>query len=145
MNIVKRDLSEFTSTEWADIVRLREEEFVLAQQCIYIDADTEDVSAMHICCYDNAELTGYLRVLMKSEKQYSIGRIVTKNNRRNQGIAKKIITAAVEHIATNTDVTISMSAQVYLTVFYRKLGFVETGKMYLEDGIPHIKMTYQMS
>ena len=35
---------------------------------------------------------------------------------------------------------IKISAQTYLINFYNNLGFFETGKEYLEDGIPHIAM-----
>ena len=35
---------------------------------------------------------------------------------------------------------IEISAQKYLTKFYKDLGFKKTGKEYLEDNIPHIKM-----
>jgi ElaA protein len=35
---------------------------------------------------------------------------------------------------------IKISAQTYLKKFYNNLGFLETGKEYLEDGIPHIAM-----
>ncbi|MDA9267655.1 GNAT family N-acetyltransferase [Salibacteraceae bacterium] len=42
-----------------------------------------------------------------------------------------------------SSLSIEMSAQVYLTDFYKNLGFTPQGGMYLEDGIPHIKMSYQ--
>jgi len=35
---------------------------------------------------------------------------------------------------------ILISAQAYLINFYNNLGFVQKGKQYLEDDIPHIKM-----
>ena len=35
---------------------------------------------------------------------------------------------------------IELSAQKYLTKFYKDLGFKKTGKEYLEDNIPHVKM-----
>ena len=38
------------------------------------------------------------------------------------------------------DFPIKISAQVYLKRFYNELGFVGTGKEYLEDGIPHMEM-----
>ena len=38
------------------------------------------------------------------------------------------------------NVPIRISAQTYLLKFYNSLGFVQQGKEYLEDGIPHILM-----
>ena len=37
---------------------------------------------------------------------------------------------------------IELSAQLYLSKFYQSLGFVIHDSMYLEDGIPHLKMVY---
>ncbi|MGZ3867415.1 MAG: GNAT family N-acetyltransferase [Bacteroidia bacterium] len=39
---------------------------------------------------------------------------------------------------------ISISAQKHLEKFYGNLGFRSTGKMYLEDNIPHIKMLLKL-
>ena len=35
-----------------------------------------------------------------------------------------------------------LSAQEYLINFYHSLGFKKQGNIYLEDGIPHVKMIY---
>ena len=43
----------------------------------------------------------------------------------------------------NSDVCIS--AQFRLVNFYENLGFETVGEVYLEDGIDHIKMIYQVS
>jgi len=45
-----------------------------------------------------------------------------------------------QHFHSNT---ILIGAQVYLDKFYRNLGFIPEGYIYLEDNIPHIKMKYQ--
>jgi ElaA protein len=36
--------------------------------------------------------------------------------------------------------TITIGAQLYLRKFYESLGFQQSGDIYLEDGIEHIKM-----
>ena len=40
--------------------------------------------------------------------------------------------------------TIVLAAQKYLENFYRELGFIPEGKEYLEDEIPHQKMTLKI-
>jgi len=48
---------------------------------------------------------------------------------------------SIEIIKKNTkEEKIEISAQKYLTKYYKDLGFKKTGKEYLEDNIPHIKM-----
>jgi ElaA protein len=39
----------------------------------------------------------------------------------------------------NTSVIV-IGAQLYLDSFYKKLGFIPEGEMYLEDDIPHMTM-----
>jgi ElaA protein len=38
---------------------------------------------------------------------------------------------------------IKIGAQLYLTEFYESLGFVQSGDVYLEDGIEHIEMIFE--
>ena len=48
---------------------------------------------------------------------------------------------SIEKIKQNPkEEKIELSAQKYLTKFYKDLGFEKKGKEYLEDNIPHIKM-----
>jgi ElaA protein len=46
--------------------------------------------------------------------------------------------SACEKLFGKSDIKIS--AQTYLLKFYESLGFVSTGKEYLEDDIPHTEM-----
>ena len=39
---------------------------------------------------------------------------------------------------------IELSAQKYLDKFYRDLGFYASGEEYLEDGIPHQRMFFDL-
>lgn len=38
--------------------------------------------------------------------------------------------------------TIKLEAQVYARGLYEKCGFVQSSEEFLEDGIPHIEMTW---
>ena len=40
--------------------------------------------------------------------------------------------------------TIEISAQTYLQKFYNDLGFKATGEEYLEDGLPYVRMVYEL-
>ena len=43
-----------------------------------------------------------------------------------------------------TYIAIELSAQKYLDKFYKDLGFYKTGEDYLEDGIPHQRMLFDL-
>jgi ElaA protein len=71
----------------------------------------------------------------------SIGRVAVSKGERKNGYGKQIMLATIAFIETKWKAgQIAISAQVYLTKFYRELGFLEQGEEYLEDDIPHIKM-----
>ena len=135
---------ELNLVQLYDIMALRQEVFVVEQDCPYLDADGKDQVAYHFMMYNEDQLAAYTRILPAGtsyEKYASIGRVVNSPSMRGQGIGKKLMQESIKHshiIYPNTPIKIS--AQVYLLKFYTDLGFVETGDRYLEDNIPHMSM-----
>ena len=124
---------------------LRQDVFVVEQDCPYLDADGKDREAWHLMGFDeNQQLIAYTRLLPKGisyENYASIGRVVTAQNARKLGAGKKIMHASIEwchRLFPNQKIKIS--AQTYLLKFYKNLGFEPVGEEYLEDNIPHIAM-----
>ena len=76
----------------------------------------------------------------------SIGRVLVKKNSRKKGVGVKLMKKSIEEaIKQYVNKKIKISAQEYLLKFYGKLGFRDTGKRYLEDGIPHAEMIFNLS
>lgn len=48
-----------------------------------------------------------------------------------------------EAIKLDASSLIKISAQAHLVTFYNSHGFIVSGERYLEDGIPHIPMTFK--
>lgn len=129
---------------WHSIMMLRSQVFVTEQQCVYTDPDLHDLNAYHVYAEDDGKVIAYARLFKDIE--WKIGRVVAHESHRNQGKATALMNACLEHIdQREPNAKISLSAQVYLTPFYRSLGFEIEGSMYLEDGIPHLKMVYKRS
>ena len=128
-----------------DIMVLRQEVFVVEQNCPYLDADGNDQKSRHLIGYsDDGELLAYARLLPKGmsyENYHSIGRVVTSSKARGKGYGRPLmqqaITASQQYFG---DGTIKISAQAHLEKYYVSLGFKIVGEGYLEDGIPHIGM-----
>jgi ElaA protein len=138
-----KTFEELTVQELYGLLRLREQVFIIEQNCIYPDLDNKDPKALHILGISDDEIVSYSRIFKPGDyfDTASIGRVVTDKSVRNQKVGhtlmqKSII--AVEQYFGET--TITISAQQYLTGFYESLGFVQVGEGYLEDDIPHIKM-----
>ena len=126
------------------ILRLRQEVFVVEQNCPYLDADDKDQVSLHVIGTDeNGNLQSSARILPEgiAYKNYaSIGRILTGPSCRGTGEGARLVAKSIEICQENFSVPIKISAQVYAKVFYEKFGFVSVGEEYLEDDIPHIGM-----
>ena len=129
--------------ELYQILRIRQEVFVIEQDCNYLDADNLDKDSNHLLCYKQDVLIAYMRIYINPDNlsEVSFGRILVKKKFRGMGLGKELVQRG---ISLNSDSlkkrVISMSAQVYLIKFYEELGFQIFGEQYLEDEIPHVKM-----
>jgi ElaA protein len=135
--------SELSLEELYDVMRLRQEVFVVEQECPYLDADGLDATAMHLLGYDSRGLIAYARVLPKGVRydEPCISRVVTAQRARRTGLGRELMAECLQRSQTHHGpVAIRISAQAYLQRFYEDLGFHCTGKEYLEDGIPHKEM-----
>ncbi len=126
------------------ILQLRNEVFVVEQNCVYQDADNKDQLSYHFCGWDGDVLAAHCRLLppgISYPGHPSIGRVVTSPRYRKAGYGRQMMQLAIAAtIEKFGDPVIVIGAQLYLKEFYQSLGFVPSGEMYLEDGIPHITM-----
>lgn len=126
---------------------LREQVFVVEQNCPYNEVDGLDPECWHLLGYSEidgkSQLVAYIRILPPGlkHKQPAIGRVVTHESVRGGGAGKLLMQKGIECLqelfSTNA---CKISAQTYLLKFYRSFGFNEVGEHYLEDGIPHVDM-----
>ena len=139
-----KSFSALTKDELYLILNLRQQVFVVEQDCPFIDADFKDQDCDHLLAYQNNDLLGYLRVA-KPGKRYKgpeIGRVLTAEKIRGEGVGKILTQEAVEFCASKyPNQEIGLSAQYRLINFYESFGFASQGEVYLEDDIEHIKMT----
>lgn len=144
MELYHRTFSALSNTELYDIMVLRQEVFVVEQECPYLDADGKDPDSLHVIGTRDGELIAYTRICppgLSYDDHASIGRVANKISLRGQGIGKKLMEYSIK-LTQNTypGKAIKISAQVYILGFYEALGFVVQGEEYLEDDIPHMAM-----
>jgi len=138
-----KKFEELSLTELYRILQLRQEVFIVEQNCPYLDADGKDLKSIHISLYNNQKLVGYCRILPAgvSYSMASIGRVITPADCRGKGYGKAIVQKAIEEIEQHYHTTaIQIGAQAYLKRFYESFGFEDLNQPYLEDGIPHLLM-----
>ena len=125
-------------------MQLRNEVFVVEQDCVYQDADNKDLASYHFMGWANNKLIAYTRILppgVAYTKEPSIGRVVTSPSARGSGIGRELMEKSIEELYKLFGETpIKIGAQLYLLKFYTSLGFQQTSSIYLEDDIEHIEM-----
>jgi len=146
MNWNIKKFNELNIEEIYKILALRNEIFIVEQDCPYLDCDDKDLNSYHLFLRENGEIVSYLRILEKgvSYDEISIGRVAVKKSYRGKGISRKMMLKAIEFIENNlSENTIKIQAQAYLLDFYSSLGFKAISEEYLEDNIPHIDTIYK--
>jgi ElaA protein len=144
INWVTKKMGDLTAAELYAIMQLRNEVFVVEQNCVYQDADDKDQQSLHFCGWMNTTLVAYSRILpvgLAYGNYASIGRVVSSPKYRGTGIGKQLVQKSIEETYKQLLVTkIKIGAQLYLKKFYEGFGFKQDGEGYLEDNIPHIPM-----
>ena len=138
-----KKFSELTSFELYAIIQLRNEVFVVEQNCAFQDADGKDYDSLHFMGFAGEKLVAYTRLVPPGliYEQPSIGRVVTSPSARGSGAGKELMRHSIaivkEHFGPKE---IKIGAQLYLKKFYESLGFEQCSEVYIEDGIDHIYM-----
>lgn len=145
MDLIIKHFDELSARELFEIYRLRVSVFVVEQSCPYQEVDDADKSAYHIMLCGADGIQAYARLLPPGVcfDDAAIGRVIAVKRRR--GLGSRIVSAAIDAAREKFSAdSISLEAQVYAESLYEKLGFVRTSEPFLEDGIPHVKMTLKL-
>lgn len=143
MNWIVKPFDSLTPHELYAVLQLRTEVFVVEQDCVYQDMDNKDQQCFHLMGWQDDHLLAYTRLVPPglSYNEPSIGRVVTSPSSRGTGLGKTLIEKSITEIFNLYGKgPIKIGAQLYLKKFYESFDFEQTGDVYDEDGIDHIKM-----
>ena len=141
-----KTFKELNIDELYEILKLRIDVFVVEQTCFYPDLDDIDrhKETIHLFCYTEGKIAGYLRILAKGQsydEYIAIGRVIIAVNARGTGLGHQLMAEALTLCKQNfPEQKVKISAQEHLEGFYNRHGFERVSDMYLEDNIPHIAM-----
>ena len=141
-----KKFNELSTAEFHDIIQLRLAVFVVEQDCVYQDLDGKDRTALHIIGRNEEDaIVATARILHENSNKVIIGRVVVEKKFRKYGLGKELMKQSISDIIRlYGNIQINIAAQKYLLNFYSSLGFVSSGKEYLEDGIPHVEMNLNL-
>jgi len=124
-------------------LRLRSAIFVVEQDCVFPEMDGRDPQCEHLCGWNGAELTAYLRLVPPGVRtpEVALGRVVVAQSARGQGLGRAVMVEGLKRCAQRyPGQPVKVSAQAHLEKFYLSLGFRTVGAPYDEDGIRHLDM-----
>lgn len=146
MTLHKKTFQELTTAELYELLRIRNDVFVVEQNCPYQDLDYDDQPALHLWLTDQEKIVALCRVCPAGThmEEVSIGRVITTV--RGKGYGKQIMLAGIEAAREHFGATrIDLEAQEYAKGFYEQVGFEQSSDPFILDGIPHIKMSWKQS
>ena len=128
-----------TKEELMEILRSRQDVFIVEQNCPYPDIDDHDYKSIFVFIKNDGKLCASMRMFEKDEKTIQLGRILTLERGKGWGrIMMEDALACIRSLDRYEQVYIE--AQTYATGFYEKFGFRTASDEFLEDGIPHVVM-----
>lgn len=142
ITITAGPFSALDATTAYAVWRLRQDVFVVEQECPYADLDGRDAEpgTRHVLLRDDDTLLGYARVLdevREGRPVWRIGRVLLDRAVRGKGLADPLMQTALQ-VCKDRDVV--LDAQSPLARWYATFGFEVSGPEFLEDGIPHTPM-----
>ncbi len=135
---------ELSNHDVHDLLRLRQNIFILEQASLYADIDGKDSEALHyhIRNRETGALVGAIRLFADVKNgEARIGRVVISQEGRGAGLGRLMMQAGIDEARRRVPgCRIHVSAQAYLEKFYGSLGFETVSELYIQDGIPHVDM-----
>lgn len=143
-----KSFQELSLEEFHDIIALRIQIFIIEQNCPYQEVDGKDKLAHHLFFKNEMdEIIAVTRILPQgiSYEEVAIGRVVVHEDYRGTGLGNQLMADSMNFVRDKYgEVPVRLSAQKHLENYYGNHGFKSTGKEYLEDGIPHVEMLYNI-
>lgn len=137
-----KTFDELTTRELYDLLRLRSEVFIVEQNCVYLDPDGNDQTAIHLWLEHEGRMVATCRICPKGTKlkETSIGRVITSVRGKGYGIA--IMEAAIRTVRERMAdcKRIQIEAQADKQGFYERLGFRAASVPFMMEGLMHLNM-----
>ena len=130
---------ELTVRELYEIVRSRTEIFLLEQNIICQDFDGVDYDSLHCFLEDDGKVIAYLRAYRAEGGAVKVGRVLSLTHGIGHGtrLMKEAMPVICEKFGCDK---IELDAQKKAEEFYKRLGFKTISAVFMEEGLPHVKM-----
>jgi ElaA protein len=137
---------ELSADQLYELLRFRQNIFIVEQRSPYPDLDGLDSDAWHLAARRESGLIGCLRLMPTRgpPAQLRIGRLAVGREARRQGIGRRLMQQALVFCSERYPLQpVALRAQLYLAPFYQGFGFVAASDPYDDFGVAHIDMVLQ--
>lgn len=111
-------------------------EVFMKEQGFENEFDEIDNLCHHIVAFDEGKPIGTCR-FFKESNHYTIGRVAVLKEYRNQHIGNLLLKSAEKEIKRINGDVIVVHAQVRVSSFYEKQGYIQFGQIDDDEGVPH--------
>ena len=111
-------------------------EVFMKEQGFENEFDEIDNLCHHIVAVDEGKPIGTCR-FFKENNHYTIGRVAVLKEYRNQHIGNLLLKSAEKEIKRINGDVIVVHAQVRVSSFYEKQGYIQFGQIDDDEGVPH--------
>lgn len=114
-------------------------EVFMKEQGFENEFDEIDNLCHHIVAFDEGKPIETCR-FFKENNHYTIGRVAVLKEYRNQHIGNLLLKSAEKEIKRINGDVIVVHAQVRVSSFYEKQGYIQFGQIDDDEGVPHVWM-----
>lgn len=114
-------------------------EVFMKEQGFENEFDEIDNLCHHIVAFDEGKPIGTCR-FFKENNHYTIGRVAVLKEYRNKHIGHLLLESVEKEIKRISGDVIVVHAQVRVSSFYEKQGYIQFGQIDDDEGVPHVWM-----
>lgn len=119
-------------------------EVFMKEQGFENEFDEIDNLCHHIVAFDEGKPIGTCR-FFKENNHYTIGRVAVLKEYRNKHIGHLLLESVEKEIKRISGDVIVVHAQVRVSSFYEKQGYIQFGQIDDDEGVPHVWMKKKYS
>ena len=134
---------DFGSSRYDELVELRYKILLEPLGLKFLDSfRNKEVSYLHVGCFDNLEdkLIGGLILAPVNDEEIRLMQVAVDPIHQGEGIGRDLVQYAEIRAKEVGYSKIVMHAMLSVVAFYEKLGFVQEGDLFEEQGITFAKM-----
>ena len=105
-----------------------------------LEFDGNDETAAHLLAFLDGQPVGTARIRNLDAHTAKVERVAVLKAARGLGIGKRLMVEALASLRKAQVSEVRIHAQEAVQDFYQQLGFEPEGEIFVEAGIPHVKM-----